>query len=344
CGDLTLTPVPVTNTTGMTTITLIVRDELGSAATNSFTFEVVPATNVSVPDPQLAGVLTTVLQAPGTNLTLYEMRTLQNLTAVGQGITNITGLQTAINLLSLDLSTNAITDASLIGGLTNLQSLLLDNNPIGTISWASSLKNVTIFSVPRTGIQDISPIASRTNMYALDLSGNLITNLNLLTNFSNVQFLTLNAAGLRSLSFLNGFTQLQYAELADNEITNLTPLLSLGNLFSVILTDNGMNLNPGSSNAAVVTALQSRGVTVVTQPQVVPPVILSNSPVAVPPSSRVLTFSSVPGRSYTVQASSNLLQWTNIGALSGPPGTNSVFTDSNAAIFNRRFYRILSGN
>ena len=42
---------------------------------------------------------------------------------------------------------------------------------------------------------------------------------------------------------------------------------------------------------------------------------------------------------YTIQASTNLLQWTNIGNATGDVSGNFKFTDTNAANFLRRFYR-----
>ncbi len=42
---------------------------------------------------------------------------------------------------------------------------------------------------------------------------------------------------------------------------------------------------------------------------------------------------------YTIQASTNLLQWTNLGLATGDIGGNFLFTDTNATNFRYRFYR-----
>lgn len=42
---------------------------------------------------------------------------------------------------------------------------------------------------------------------------------------------------------------------------------------------------------------------------------------------------------YTVQATTNFLQWTNLGTTTGDLGGNFIFTDTNAANFRYRFYR-----
>ena len=42
---------------------------------------------------------------------------------------------------------------------------------------------------------------------------------------------------------------------------------------------------------------------------------------------------------YTIQASTNFLQWTNVGLATGDVGGNFIFTDTNAPNFRYRFYR-----
>jgi hypothetical protein len=42
---------------------------------------------------------------------------------------------------------------------------------------------------------------------------------------------------------------------------------------------------------------------------------------------------------YTIQASTNFLQWTNLGLATGDIGGNFIFTDTNATNFRYRFYR-----
>jgi hypothetical protein len=50
----------------------------------------------------------------------------------------------------------------------------------------------------------------------------------------------------------------------------------------------------------------------------------------------------VSNLTYTIQASTNLLTWTNLATV--PANTSGIFsyTDTNTALFPRRFYRALS--
>jgi len=47
------------------------------------------------------------------------------------------------------------------------------------------------------------------------------------------------------------------------------------------------------------------------------------------------------GRSYTIQTSSNLLNWSALTNFVSATGTNQ-FTDASASNFNRRFYRAVT--
>ena len=47
-----------------------------------------------------------------------------------------------------------------------------------------------------------------------------------------------------------------------------------------------------------------------------------------------------PARQYTLQASEDLIAWMGLGVLSADPGLN-LFTDSDAALRQQRFYRLL---
>src|SRR5690349_19504359 len=86
------------------------------------------AQEVSIPDPKLNAAVRQALGKPAGPVTQQDMLGLTNLVAVFQGITNVQGLETAVNLISLDLQDNQITNASLLTNLTRLVSLDLGEN------------------------------------------------------------------------------------------------------------------------------------------------------------------------------------------------------------------------
>lgn len=65
------------------------------------------------------------------------------------------------------------------------------------------------------------------------------------------------------------------------------------------------------------------------------------NPIFITPSGGVGFVLAAPGaRTNIVQASTDLVQWTNIGAIF-PNTTALEFTDTNAVVFPRRFYRAI---
>src|SRR5262245_41590668 len=64
------------------------------------------AQEVTVPDPALNAVIRETLQKPIGPLTVQDLSTLTNLSAISRNIQSIAGLEAARNLASLDLQDN----------------------------------------------------------------------------------------------------------------------------------------------------------------------------------------------------------------------------------------------
>jgi len=58
-----------------------------------------------------------------------------------------------------------------------------------------------------------------------------------------------------------------------------------------------------------------------------------------PTKQTVLTLTGATNRTYSIEATTNLVVWTNIGAVAVGPSGSSAFTDTNATQYARRFYR-----
>ena len=92
---------------------------------------------VEIPDPNLRTSILIALNLGGitdTQITADDMATLTHLTADNAAITDLTGLETAINLQHLNLIGNAVTDISPLTGLTHLKVLRLEGNAISDLS------------------------------------------------------------------------------------------------------------------------------------------------------------------------------------------------------------------
>src|SRR5678816_2059008 len=84
---------------------------------------IVWAQDVSIPDPGLNAAIREALQKPAGPLTQQDLLSLTNLSARNRNVKSIVGLEAALNLTSLDLHSNHLTNFALPGTLTNLSYL-----------------------------------------------------------------------------------------------------------------------------------------------------------------------------------------------------------------------------
>ncbi len=107
-----------------------------------------------------------------TNPTPTDMLDLAFLDAGWLDITDLTGLEYATNLMTLELRGNQISDISPLGGLTNLTGLFLSSNQVSDLSPLARLTNLTHLGLAGNQISDISPLARLTNLRQLFLQDN----------------------------------------------------------------------------------------------------------------------------------------------------------------------------
>ena len=230
------------------------------------------AAPVNIPDPNLRNAIKQVLgKARGATITVAEMEQLTVFDAPSRHITNLTGLEHAINLRELGLARNNITDISPLAGLTNLTFLHLRNNFISNISPIARLTRLTFLHIGTNRISNISSLAGLTHLTALGAGHNNITDISPLARLTNLARIGLHNNTISNISPLAGLTQLTELHLDNNSISDLWDLVEntgLGNGDSVAVRGNP--LSTLSFNSYIPT-LQSRGVSVtfdeiVTQP------------------------------------------------------------------------------
>src|SRR5215471_11677909 len=102
-----------------------------SAAILAFASLLTPAfgQTVSIPDPGLNAAVRNALQIPTAPLTEQDLLQLRNLDASRRNVKSAVGLDSARNLVSLNLQINQLTNFSIPTTLTNLLVLDLTANP-----------------------------------------------------------------------------------------------------------------------------------------------------------------------------------------------------------------------
>ena len=135
---------------------------------------------VSIPDDNLAATIRETLGLPpGAAITADVMLVLTELRAGGKGITDLTGLEHAVNLTRLHLgwvwvrnephSNPAISDVSPLSALTQLTELTLNGTAISDVSPLAGLTQLTRLDLDGTAVSDISPLANLAQLELLNL-------------------------------------------------------------------------------------------------------------------------------------------------------------------------------
>ena len=148
------------------------------------TFTAVAGAAVDIPDPNLRAAIEINLgKAEGDPIASAEMETLTHLQARNANISDLTGLEFATNLTSLDLgygeggTSHAVKDLSPLADLTQLTRLHLPGKSISDISAVTGLTNLTWLNLWGNPISDISPVAGLTNLINLYLGNNNISDI-----------------------------------------------------------------------------------------------------------------------------------------------------------------------
>ena len=197
------------------------------------------AQTVTIPDSNLRAVIEVALgKASGDTITTSDMAALPSLEARESNISNLTGLEHAINLTWLNLKYNTISDITSLSGLTNLTWLHLRYNTISDITSLSGLTNLTLLYLGGNLISDISVVSGLTNLRTLGLWNNTISDISAVSGLTNLTELYLWNNTISDISAVSGLTNLTELYLSGNTISDITSLSGLTNLTELYLSGN----------------------------------------------------------------------------------------------------------
>lgn len=182
---------------------------------------------------------------------------LTNLEDLGLGgnsftISDVNGLlQNFNNIKILNIANLELVNIpSKIAAFTNLESLVLDNNPIATNAYGNigGLSKLTTLSIAGTGLTQIpTQVSQRTQLINLNLSNNSITEQNTggLSALTNLEWLSLESNQLAQIPVqLAQLKKLETLDLGRNKINGgLSTLTALSNLEQLFLNNNQISGN-----------------------------------------------------------------------------------------------------
>ncbi len=149
---------------------------------------------VTFTDTALAASVRRVLGiASEASILTNALASLMSLTASGDDISDLTGLEYATGLTGLVLSNNEIVDLSALENLVSLETLNLSRNDIVNLQYLEDLTSLTTLNLSANAIVDLSNLSGLSNLVTLNLSNNLITDVSPLAGLSSLT--TLNLSG-----------------------------------------------------------------------------------------------------------------------------------------------------
>ena len=196
---------------------------------------------VNIPDSKLRAAIETALgKAAGTPITRAEMANLTSLQSRYNDIRQLTGLESAINLETLDLYGNAVSDISALAALTQLTTLNLGyNRQISDVSALAALTQLTTLDLSSNAVSDISALAALTQLTTLNLGYNRqISDISALAALTRLTRLYLSSNAVSDISALAALTRLTDLYLSSNAVSDISALAALTQLTRLDLSNN----------------------------------------------------------------------------------------------------------
>lgn len=187
------------------------------------------AEEIIIPDERLKNAIIETLELSTDVITENDMKRLTALETPendpAKMIMDLTGLEYAVNLVSLDLDYNKITDLSPLSGLTKLETLDISYND-GAVSGTDGLTNIAALS----SLTSLKRFSSIGNAGVIDYS--------IVANFKQLNYLNLSLCGVEDISFVRGLSGLEKGYFAFNKISDVLPLKDLTLLGTLALGNN----------------------------------------------------------------------------------------------------------
>ena len=188
--------------------------------------DVRPGDLVSIPDPNLRTVIEELLgKAPGALITGADMARLTRVEADDAGISNLTGLEAAIELERIEFRRNSISDLSPLRGLTRLNNIKLRGNRVTDVSPLAGLINVDWLGLEENEITDLSPLAELIKLNGIGISGNPISDVSPLAELISLERIDAWRTPISNFSSLAKLPRLSWIEFGNDRLISVLPSL-----------------------------------------------------------------------------------------------------------------------
>lgn len=206
---------------------------------------------IDFPDSQLKAAL--ILNGIDTNLdnelTEAEMAAVTGSVYLsGAGIKNLSGIEHAVHVKTLDLGHNQVQDLTPLSALTELTSLTLVRNKIQTIAPLLTLQNLKFLDIGDNPIADFTKISGLTaleTLYFRHQEKLTLDNIDTLNLMVNLKELWITGTTLKDISPIATLTNLNSVDLQGNDISDIEALRNLKKISMLSLDNNPIaNIDP----------------------------------------------------------------------------------------------------
>ena len=204
----------------------------------------VPLGYVRIPDPNLSAAIASALGKSGTTSSVFseqELEALIELKAESMSIIDLTGLEFAKNLETLNVMYNVIGDLSPISGLTNLKDLRIRGNPIPGLAPLSKLTALEVLWFSGGGVLDLEPLRNMTNLRELRGWKTSVTDLSVLAGMKKLTHVQIVEGVLSDISGLAGSTNMWELKLYNNDISDISALADFTRLKRLYIQNNDIS-------------------------------------------------------------------------------------------------------
>jgi len=172
---------------------------------------------VNIPDTALKAAIESALGI--SDPTCSDLATLTSLDVQSRGITDLTGVECATNLIELWISHNPISNLSPISSLPKLEVLESEDCTISNVSPLSGISTMKMINLFDNQISNVSPLGSLTGLTSLELMRNSISNISSLSGLTQLNFLSLRENNITDISAIAGFINLDTLLLQFNPLS-----------------------------------------------------------------------------------------------------------------------------
>ena len=201
----------------------------------------VPPGYVRIPDPNLSAAIASALGKSGTTSSVFseqELEALIELKGESMSIIDLSGLELAKNLETLNVMYNVIGDLSPISELTNLKVLRIRGNPVPGLAPLSKLTALEVLWFSGGGVLDLKPLRNMTNLRELRGWKTSVTDLSALASMKKLTHVQIVEGALSDISGLAGLTNMWELKLYNNEISDISALAGFTRLKRLYIQNN----------------------------------------------------------------------------------------------------------